>query len=155
MPEAENRPVLRITRAVLVVAFLIATLVAAQSGTPSGATSGCTGSDWVGACAAAPSNAGLAGEPAPGRVLADQTLRMVVRSTLAGNRARGRLTHRYGDEPRDLASATLARSDLGAAAPSGTMRRLTFRASGSVTLQPGAKVIADADAPLPVGPRWG
>jgi len=36
-----------------------AILVAAASGTPSGATSGCTGSEWVGAWAAAPSNAGL------------------------------------------------------------------------------------------------
>jgi len=85
-------------------------------------------------------------------VLVDQTLWMVVRPTLAGNRARVRLTHRDGDDPATIASATRARSDVGAAAQSGTMRRLTFRGSGSGTMQPGAEVIADADAPLPFGP---
>lgn len=79
---------------------LVATLLVVSAVIPPGpsadAATRCTGSEWVGAWTAAPSNAGLASEPAPSRALVDQTVRMVVRPTLAGSRARVRLTHRYG-----------------------------------------------------------
>lgn len=82
--------------AALVARLLAAVPAVVPSGPSAEAATRCTGSEWVGAWTAAPSNAGLASEPAPSRALVDQTVWMVVRPTLAGSRARVRLTHRYG-----------------------------------------------------------
>lgn len=103
----------------------------------------CGGSHWVGAWAASPSDAGFTAEVGPARPLANQTLRMVVRPTLSGDRARIRLSHGYGDAPAEIASATVARRSTGASAVEGTVRPLTFDGATSVTLQPGKVTESD------------
>ena len=103
----------------------------------------CAGSHWVGAWAASPSDAGFTEEIGPARPLANQTLRMVVRPTLSGDKARIRLSHGYGDAPVDIASATFARRVSGPAAVAGTVRPLTFDGVPSVVLQPGEDVTSD------------
>ena len=103
----------------------------------------CSGAHWVGAWAAAPSNAGH-GDVLPGtRPLAAQTVRMVVRPTLGGRRVRVRLSHRYGDSSARVSHATVARRDHDAAAVPGTMRTLTFGGRRAVTIGPGHDVTSD------------
>lgn len=103
----------------------------------------CRGSHWVGAWAASPSDAGFTAEVGPARPLANQTLRMVVRPTLDGEKARIRLSHGYGDTPAEIGSATIARRLDGASAMPDTVRPLTFGGEPGVVLQPGAVATSD------------
>jgi lysophospholipase L1-like esterase len=103
----------------------------------------CTGRHWVGAWAAAPSNAGH-GDGIPGtRPLAAQTVRMVVRPTLDGRRVRVRLSHRHGDRPALIGQATVALREEAATAVAGTVRTLTFGGRQEVTIGPGRDVTSD------------
>jgi lysophospholipase L1-like esterase len=80
-----------------------------------------------------------------------QTLRQVVRVTEGGDRARIRLTNRYGASPLRIESATVARTKKGAAVEKDSVRRLTFGGKGSVTIPAGADLASDA-AGLRVAP---
>ncbi|MFH8292732.1 SGNH/GDSL hydrolase family protein [Streptomyces sp. NPDC018059] len=80
-----------------------------------------------------------------------QTLRQVVRVTEGGDRARIRLSNRYGASPLRIESATVARTKKGAAVEKGSVRRLTFDGKGSVTIPAGADLASDA-AGLRVAP---
>jgi lysophospholipase L1-like esterase len=112
----------------------------------------CTGRHWVGAWAAAPSNAGH-GDDVPGtRPLVAQTVRMVVRPTLGGHRLRVRLSHRHGDRPARIGQATVAVRDQGATAVPGTVRTLTFGGRQKVVIRPGRDVTSD---PVRLGVRAG
>ncbi|MFE5741676.1 GDSL-type esterase/lipase family protein [Streptomyces celluloflavus] len=75
---------------------------------------------------------------------ADQTVRQVVRVTNGGTSARIRLSHRYGSAPLEVAGATIARTDQGAAVLPGTERRLTFDGAASVRIPAGGEVSSDA-----------
>ncbi|MFH8564695.1 SGNH/GDSL hydrolase family protein [Streptomyces sp. NPDC017988] len=80
-----------------------------------------------------------------------QTLRQVVRVTEGGDRARIRLTNRYGASPLRIESATVARTKKGAAVEKDSVRRLTFDGKDSVTIPAGADLASDA-AGLRVAP---
>ncbi|MFF8643618.1 SGNH/GDSL hydrolase family protein [Streptomyces sp. NPDC015345] len=80
-----------------------------------------------------------------------QTLRQVVRVTEGGDRARIRLTNRYGASPLRIESATVARTKKGAAVEKDSVRRLTFDGKGSVTIPAGTDLASDA-AGLRVAP---
>ncbi|WP_399935536.1 SGNH/GDSL hydrolase family protein [Streptomyces kanamyceticus] len=80
-----------------------------------------------------------------------QTLRQVVRVTEGGDRARIRLSNRYGASPLRIESATVARTKKGAAVEKDSVRRLTFDGKGSVTIPAGADLASDA-AGLRVAP---
>ncbi|MFD8324342.1 SGNH/GDSL hydrolase family protein [Streptomyces lydicus] len=75
---------------------------------------------------------------------ADQTVRQVVRVTGAGTAARITLSNRYGTAPLEVAGATLAVTDRGAAVREGTVRRLTFGGAGAVRIPAGGEVRSDA-----------
>ncbi|MFI9352614.1 SGNH/GDSL hydrolase family protein [Streptomyces lydicus] len=75
---------------------------------------------------------------------ADQTVRQVVRVTGAGTTARITLSNRYGTAPLEVAGATLAVTDRGAAVRAGTVRRLTFGGAGGVRIPAGGEVRSDA-----------
>ncbi|MGW7489639.1 GDSL-type esterase/lipase family protein [Streptomyces sp. NPDC054786] len=75
---------------------------------------------------------------------ADQTVRQVVRVTGAGTSARIKLSHRYGSSPLEVAGATIARTDRGAAEQTGTVRRLTFGGADAVRIPAGGEVYSDA-----------
>ena len=110
---------------------------------PAEAAARCAGRHWVGAWAAAPSNAGHQGGIPGTRPLAAQTVRMVVRPTLGGKLVRVRLSHRYGESPARIAHATVALRDQDAAAVPGTVRSLTFGGERETTLEPGRDVVSD------------
>jgi lysophospholipase L1-like esterase len=135
----------------LLLAFASPAWYAPAAGEPTKAPR-CTGRHWVGAWAAAPSNAGH-GEGIPGtRPLGAQTVRMVVRPTLDGRRVRVRLSHRYGDRPARIEQVTVAVRDDGATAVPGTMRTLTFGGRQDLVIRPGRDVTSD---PVRLGVRAG
>jgi len=110
---------------------------------------GCTGpapagpaDRWIGTWASAqqltePHNL----PPAPG--LAGQTLRQVVRPTLAGHRLRVTFSNVFGDGPVTLASVQVALSAGDSAIQPASARSLTFNQSPSATIPPGAMIVSD------------
>jgi lysophospholipase L1-like esterase len=99
----------------------------------------CTGRHWVGAWAASPSSA-----QGPG--FADQSLRLVMRSTLGGSRVRIRLSNRFGSGPVTFSSATVARRAAGAGVVAGSLRRLRFDGRATVAIPAGGEVRSDPAA---------
>lgn len=73
----------------------------------------------------------------------DQTVRMVVRTSIGGSRARIRLATAFGAPTVVVGAATVAQRDTGAAILPGTSRALTFGGESSLVLHPG--VIAYSD----------
>lgn len=82
----------------------------------------------------------------------DQTIRMVVRTSLGGQRIRIGLSQMLNAEPLEIGAAHVAISKGGSAVDAGTGRALTFGGRPSVSVSPGALVLSDpvdlAVAPL-------
>jgi len=108
---------------------------------------------WVGTWAAAPHDATfvLPGTQ-PLREIENQTIRMIVPSSLGGRRVRVRLSNTYGKNPLRLTAVHVAlRKDKASIVP-GTDRALTFGQKPSFTIPPGARAISDpVDLALPDG----
>ncbi|MET0555285.1 MAG: SGNH/GDSL hydrolase family protein, partial [Vicinamibacteria bacterium] len=96
---------------------------------------------WVAAWGAAPDE--------PGPSFAKQTLRQVVRTSIAGSSVRIRLSNLYGKTPVTLGPVRVAAHAGGGAVRPGTDRGLTFGGKPSVTIAPGASALSDA-APFDV-----
>ncbi|MFC9295305.1 SGNH/GDSL hydrolase family protein [Streptomyces sp. NPDC057011] len=135
------------TKKIALAAPLAAALLAVTAASPAGAY----GSPWHSAWASSPQ--------APAHTswypnwseqgFADQSVRQVVRVGAEGSEVRIRLTNAYGKTPLRLTGATVARSAGGAAVQQDTVRTLTFRGSGGVTVPAGGELSSDPVA-LPV-----
>lgn len=80
--------------------------------------------------------------PTPER-LKDQTVRMIVRPTIAGGAWRVQFSNASDGEPLRIGRAAIAKSaDAGAIRP-GTSQALSFAGQADVTIQPGAVVFSD------------
>jgi len=102
--------------------------------------------DWVGSWSASP-QAAMAGKPV---AYADQSLRLILRPSLGGERLRVKLSNRYGEQPLVLGNARLALRQAGAGIQAGSDRALSFGGLPGVTLAPHAEVWSDAlDLPVP------
>lgn len=99
---------------------------------------------WVGSWATALSPAG-AGKSKDG--FTDQTVRMFVHTSVGGEKARIKLSNRYGTEPLTIGHATLAlpwaEAGPGDLKP-GSIADATFSGQKSVTIPPGGSVVSDA-----------
>ena len=97
--------------------------------------------------AQAPARAQPAVAPAPGfrgtRVFENQTVRMIVKASLGGQRARVKLTSAFGTPPVTIGAARVALRREGSAIVPGSDRALTFGGSPSVTLMPGTVILSD------------
>src|SRR5688572_24858299 len=95
--------------------------------------------------AAAPTQPAVA--PAPGfrgtRMFENQTVRMIVKASIGGQRARVKLTSAFGTPPVTIGAAHLALRREGSAIVPGTDRALTFGGKPSVTLMPGTVILSD------------
>lgn len=80
----------------------------------------------------------------PSPVFENQTIRMVVRPTIAGQRIRIRLSNAFGTEPLKIGSAHLALSSKASGILPDSDRSLTFGGKTSVTIPPGAPILSDA-----------
>lgn len=76
----------------------------------------------------------------------DQTIRQTIRLSSAGNHVRIRLSNLYGTGPLHVTGATIAVTLDGAATQPGTMHRLTFGGTRSVTIPAGRVTASDAAA---------
>ncbi|MEH0972483.1 SGNH/GDSL hydrolase family protein [Micromonospora sp. CPCC 205546] len=108
---------------------------------------------WAGSWAAAVTRGNATGLTNNG--LNDQSVRMVVRTTVGGERLRVRLSNSHGEQAVRVGRATVAKpntatpDDLSDIDPS-TLRTLTFGGATSATMNRGAELVSDPVA-LPVG----
>ena len=79
-----------------------------------------------------------------GASLENQTLRMMMRTSIAGSTVRLRLSNAHGGAPILIASTALAlRANDKAAVHETSLRKLTFGGERSITIAPGALVLSD------------
>ena len=95
---------------------------------------------WVGSWGAAPF--------APGRRNAEQafsdgTLRQLVRTSIAGEALRLRISNEFGTEPLAIGAVHVALSAGGAAIQPGSDHALTFNGAGTLSIPPGAYALSD------------
>jgi lysophospholipase L1-like esterase len=74
----------------------------------------------------------------------NQTVRLVVHTSLGGNEVRVRLSNAFGTESLVIGAAHVALRSMNAAVVGGTDRPLTFGGSASATIPPGALVVSDS-----------
>ncbi len=100
---------------------------------------------WVATWAASPQAPrvapGRANQPAPG--FSDQTIRMVVHTSIGGRRARVQLSNAFGATPLKIGSAHVALHDKESGIVPASDRALTFSGQASFTIPPGAEIISD------------
>ena len=133
------------------VALMVVALVAVVSGrqVPGVGTAhrtaqadGC-GPAWAAAWQASPQAV------VPAQPLAGRTLRMIVRSQVAGSQVRVRLSNRFGTAPLPLGAVSVARAATGAALVPGTVRPVAFSSSA---VPPGGELVSE---PVPVAAETG
>ncbi|BCJ73149.1 SGNH hydrolase [Catellatospora sp. IY07-71] len=135
------------TRRPLLAGVVLAATLALLAGPGGGATAG-NKDAWVGSWSAAPTGAGAG---LSGTGFADQTIRMIVHTSVGGSAARIRLSNTFGTGAVTIGHATLARPD--AATPALTdvlpasVAELTFNGAPGITIPKGGQVVSD---PLPV-----
>jgi lysophospholipase L1-like esterase len=74
----------------------------------------------------------------------NQTVRLIVHTSLGGNEVRVRLSNAFGTESLAIGAAHVALRSMNAGIVSGTDRALTFSGSNSVSIPPGALVVSDS-----------
>jgi lysophospholipase L1-like esterase len=89
--------------------------------------------------------AGADDAPAPGntQLFSDQTLRLIVHTSIGGNRVRIRLSNEMGTSALRIGAAHIAVRAGGAELMPGTDRALTFGGAASVTIPAGMPVLSD------------
>jgi lysophospholipase L1-like esterase len=122
---------------VMVLAFVLFSV-------PARAQRGWASEHWVGTWSASmQGQLSFAGRTMPSEEFDNQTVRMIVHTTIGGHRARVRLSNAFGKEPLVIGAARIAiRSSAGAILPASD-RTLTFSGKPSVTIPPGALVLSD------------
>src|SRR3990170_4685825 len=107
---------------------------------------------WVASWAMAPAPAG-AGKSKTG--FTDQTVRMIVRTSVGGTKARVRFSNRYGTQALTIGHATVALPwpDAGPGdLKPGSVKDATFSGQKSVTIPAGGSAVSDAvDMDVPWG----
>ena len=73
----------------------------------------------------------------------DQTIRMIVHTSIGGNRLRVELTNAFGENSLVVGAAHVALQAKGSSIQPGSDRTLTFDGSSTVTIPPGAPVVSD------------
>jgi lysophospholipase L1-like esterase len=73
----------------------------------------------------------------------DQTVRMIVRTSVGGRRARVQLSNTFGTKPLTIGAAHIALREKDSAIAGGSDRALTFSGKPSATIPPGAEMLSD------------
>lgn len=74
----------------------------------------------------------------------NQTVRLVVHTSLGGNEVRVRLSNAFGSQSLVVGAAHIALRSMNAATVAGTDRPLTFNGAGAITIPPGALAVSDS-----------
>jgi lysophospholipase L1-like esterase len=99
-----------------------------------------TSEHWVATWGTAPAGPPL---PAALQTFNDQTLRLIVHTSISGSQVRIRVSNELGTAPLHIGAAHIAVCQGGAAIVPGTDRTLTFGGAESVTIAPGAPALSD------------
>jgi lysophospholipase L1-like esterase len=73
----------------------------------------------------------------------EQTVRMIVRTSIGGRRARVQLSNTFGTKPLTIGAAHIALREKDSAIAAGSDRALTFSGKPSATIPPGAEMLSD------------
>ncbi|MFC4929752.1 SGNH/GDSL hydrolase family protein [Massilia sp. GCM10023247] len=95
---------------------------------------------WVGTWGTAPAGPPLAADL---QTFNDQTLRLIVHTSIGGTQVRIRVSNELGTTPLRIGAARVARRGAGAEIAAGTDRVLTFSGQTSITIPAGAPVLSD------------
>jgi lysophospholipase L1-like esterase len=95
---------------------------------------------WVGTWGTAP-----AGPPLPAQLQTfnDQTLRLIVHTSIGGKQVRIRISNTFGTTPLRIGEAHIALRQSGSSIVAGSDRPLTFSGNRAITVPPGAPVLSD------------
>jgi lysophospholipase L1-like esterase len=99
------------------------------------------GMHWVGTWTTPPQAQGPAAANAAS--FNNQTLRMIVRTSIGGHQVRVRLSNTFGTQPLAVGAAHIALRSEGAALVPGSDRTLTFGGAKSTTIWTGALAVSD------------
>jgi lysophospholipase L1-like esterase len=124
----------------VLAASLLACAGLALSALPAVAQPGWNTRQWVATWGIAP-----AGPPLSTQVMTfnDQTMRLIVHTSIGGHQVRIRLSNTFGAAPLRIGEAHIALRQRGAAIVAGSDRVLTFSGERSITIPPGAPVLSD------------
>jgi lysophospholipase L1-like esterase len=124
--------------------FLAAVVLAAGMALPQLPAMAQSGSwnteQWVGTWGTAPAGPPLAAQT---QTFSNQTLRLIVHTTIGGTRVRIRISNELGTAPLRIGEAHVALRQGGAGIAAGSDRALTFSGSTGITIPPGAPVLSD------------
>ena len=95
---------------------------------------------WVGTWGTAPAGPPL---PAQTQTFTDQTLRLIVHTSIGGSQVRIRVSNELGSTPLRIGAARIALRQAGADIVAGSDRVLTFSGATSITVPAGAPVLSD------------
>lgn len=95
----------------------------------------------AGASSAAPANNRPLFPPPP--PVENQTVRMIVRSSIGGSEVRVQLSNTFGPAPLDVGAAHIALRDKGSSIVTSSDHALTFSGQPSIVIPAGAEVISD------------
>lgn len=101
-----------------------------------------TGPHWVTTWAAAQQMPRVA--PTPANNFNNQTVRMIVHTSIGGNRVRVQLSNAYGATPLAIGAAHIALRSEDSAIVAGSDRALLFNGKPTVTVPPGAAMLSDS-----------
>ena len=99
---------------------------------------------WVATWGASPEPTSFRAPNTVNPSFANQTLRLVVHTSLGGSQARVRLSNAFGTESLVVGAAHIALRAEGAKIVQGTDRVLTFAGAASITIPPGALAVSDS-----------
>jgi len=132
-----GRSLRRLSIAALAIIAALAPLRRSDAQNP---TAGHTEQKWVGTWATAPQAATPARVPS----FHNQTLRLIVHTSVSGKKVRVRLSNTFGDQPVLIGAAHIARRASEANVDASSDRKVTFEGRESKTIPPGGLVVSDA-----------
>ena len=124
----------------LLAASLLAMAGMALPALPAIAQSAWNTEQWVGTWGTGPAGPPLAAQV---QTFNDQTLRLIVHTSIGGKSVRIRVSNTFGTTPLRIGEAHVALRQSGAGIVAGSDRPLTFSGNRSITIPPGAPVLSD------------
>ncbi|WBS01049.1 SGNH/GDSL hydrolase family protein [Pseudoduganella sp. SL102] len=132
-------PHLPARRRLISATLAAAVAMAALAGMPLAHGAPAAGQDWIATWGTAPADA----PPKTPQTFTNQTVRMIVHTSIGGSRVRVRLSNELGAGPLRIGAAHVALRAQGADIAATSNRALTFGGRPSVVIPPGAPVLSD------------
>jgi len=116
-----------------------AVLFLSFSGLANAAAAASRDTRWVGTWATAPQPS----RPGSVQTFQNQSVRLIVHTSIGGSKVRIKISNTFGDQPLQLGGAHIARRKAAAEIDPGTDRKLLFHGQPSATVPKGSRVVSD------------